>query len=99
MSHRPAASSAAPAPPLGTRLASEAPELDPDRAAAILDLEVLRHVVDRHLGVVPHPPHVLETLSHVGEPFIRLGGGEPFLELTERALHQLLRFLGRVNAE
>src|SRR5437868_2549774 len=89
---------APPAPPsLGAGLAAQALELDPDRAPAVLDLEVLRDVLDRDLRVVPHSFAVRELLADVGEPLPGVGRGQPLLKLSERALHQLLGLLGRVD--
>ena len=69
--------------PLSPRLAPEAFELDPDRASAILELEVLRDVFDRHVGVVPHLADVRELHSNVGQTFLRRLRGQAFLELAK----------------
>src|SRR5450759_654078 len=69
-------------------LAPQALELDPDRSPAVLELEVLCDVLDRHLTVIPHATDVGELLSNVGQAFLRLFRGEAFLELAERTLHQ-----------
>ena len=57
----------------------------------------MRDVLDRDLRVVPHSFAVRELLADVGEPLPGVGRGQPLLKLSERALHQLLGLLGRVD--
>src|SRR5205814_7475324 len=62
-------------------LAPHPPELDANRPPAVFKLEVLGHVVDRHVGVVPHAADVGQPLTDAAESLIRLVRGEPLLAL------------------
>ena len=84
---------------LRPRLAPKPLQLDPDGPSPFLDLEVLPHVLDRDLGVVPHSAGVRELFSDVGQPLAGVGGREALLELSERPLHERLGLRRRVHAQ
>src|SRR5206468_8965611 len=78
--HGPRAATAAPSA-LRACLAPEPLQLDPDGSSPFLDLEVLRHVLERDLGVVPHAPGVRELFPDIGQPLAGVRGREALLEL------------------
>jgi len=73
----------APAAALSARFTPKPTHLDPDRAQPVVELVVLRHVLERDVGLIPHAPDVVEPRTHVVQPLSRLIRGQPFLELPE----------------
>src|SRR5262249_46300601 len=79
--------------------AAQAADLDPDRAQAVLEPEVLADVLGLAAGAVPGAVEVGEPRPDVLQPVRSVLAGQALLELPERPRHQLVRLLGRVQPQ